>query len=157
MRSRGQCITIAAGVGVLGTFSFLLSLGMVISAETFGFRAGGAAFAVCFGVMLFGGFRSAFCGIRRCGSAVEIRNPLSNVRVEIADIEAVGRGSWSLLPKVGLLYLRDGTTQHIWGIQAPNVFESHTDRLLAQVADELGVEYRPRRVRSSTWTPNRNG
>jgi hypothetical protein len=100
-RSRGQSIGIAIYTWLFGLFALVVSLTIAFSPGDPRARALGVVLSFGATLLLIGGTRSALCGIRICGSMVEMRNPFSSIRVPVSDITAIGRGRWGVFPKVG--------------------------------------------------------
>jgi Bacterial PH domain len=138
-RSRGQSRAIAAMVPIW--LGFLT--GILLSAPSdrrplwvillvAAIAVGGAAFMV----------RCARAGVHVAPDGIRVVNPTRSFQVPWSEIRGFSLGPWSLFPLIGLVELRDGRVEHLWGIQAPNPRtrpnNCSAQELIAELNGELG-------------------
>jgi hypothetical protein len=123
-------------------FSLMLVFGAVLPSRA----PGGARLAwlvASLGVGFAYWFRLRLVGVTVDDKYVTIVNPRRTRVVPLSDVDHVAVGRGAFFPRIGLLFLRDGSRVGIWAIQSVwNPLIRPSDRGAHDVVDELNAALR---------------
>jgi hypothetical protein len=137
-----SAVVVQYGASVLAVL--FISLPALVSTlnGTFGDGSAAGAFFVALGlVMAVLAWRGARSEVVANDDGVVIVNPLRRHVVPWSAVSAFRLGRWGLLPRQGMVELRDGSHIAMWAISArnPNVYagDPRAERMVSELAERL--------------------
>jgi len=132
MYRRKSSSVICAVAGLAGIFAVALPAAV---------GPGNAAFRAVFislGLVLAAwAFRAAYAYVRADANGVRVLNPLRTRRFAWSEISHFALGRWGVLPRQGIIHLRDGTSFGTWAISGTNPGIRRTDRVVEEMVNDL--------------------
>jgi hypothetical protein len=137
IRSREQAI----GIAVVGVVGSILGLAEALSRPEVGAPRTVASVIIAAAWGAFCILRAARAGAYVTQEGVRILNPLRTRFIPWNRIEGFSLRRWGLAPLMGHVDLKDGTSLHIFGIEAPNALtrprNQSAQRLIAELNEML--------------------
>jgi hypothetical protein len=137
VRSREQAI----GIAVVGGVSSILGLAEALSRPEVGAPRTVASVTIAVAWGAFCILRAARAGAFVTRDGVRILNPLRTHFIPWNRIDSFSLRRWGLAPLMGHVNLKDGTSTHIFGIEAPNALtrprNQSAQRLIAELNEIL--------------------
>jgi hypothetical protein len=146
LRSRSQVV---GWVAVMFVFGALLVWAAIKErdAAPLGYVGVPLLFLVC--------IRAAIQRVRVTDNGVDIRNFFGSRFIPWEEIDRFTVGRFQLLPAVGIVVLRDGSTYHAGAIQAPNITRGRPVNGATRLVDSLNLLLAEARAKETAVTASR--